>query len=443
VGVFKRREPGETVSVTLNNPPRGRIAISAIAYLDRVNMSIAGSSIQKEFGLDNTRLGWVFSSFVLGYALFQAPGGRLADRFGPRRILAIATVWWAVFTSLAAMVPAGIPGVLAMLLAVRFLLGVGEAMVFPACNRLVASWIPSQERGLANGLIFAGVGAGAGVTPPLITFILLHYGWRWSFWICAVIGLAAGLVWYLIARDRPEEHTWVKPAETKYIHSGMPKQKAPDGGEALPWSVILASRNVWALTVSYFAFGYVAYIFFTWFFIYLNRVRGLDLKASAIFGMLPFLAMATLSPLGGYISDRLTKRYGKRVGRCGISVVSMALAAGFIVFAMQAHDARVASIVLAGGAGALYLSTSCFWSVTADIAGHSAGSVSGVMNMGNQIGGTVTASLTPVLASAFGWPSSFLVAAALCLLGSLAWLLVDPYRILSQRALEDVIETTR
>ena len=172
-------------------------------------------------------------------------------------------------------------------------------------------------------------------------------------------------------------------------------------------------------------------------FIYLNKVRGLDLKASAIFGMLPFLAMATFSPLGGYISDRLTKRYGKRAGRCGISVVSMAVAAGFIVFAMQAQDARVASIVLAGGAGALYLSTSSFWSVTADIAGRSAGSVSGVMNMGNQLGGTVTASLTPVLAKVFGWPSSFLVAAALCVAGSLAWLLVDPERVLSRKALKD------
>jgi ACS family glucarate transporter-like MFS transporter len=110
---------------------------------------------------------------------------------------------------------------------------------------------------------------------------------------------------------------------------------------------------------------------------------------------------------------------------------------------MQARDARVASIVLAGGAGALYLSTSCFWSVTADIAGRSAGSVSGVMNMGNQIGGTVTASLTPVLASAFGWPSSFLVAASLCTVGSLAWLLVDPYRALSRKASMEVAETTR
>ncbi len=411
--------------------------ISAIAYLDRVNISIAGGSIQKEFGLDNVRLGWVFSSFVLGYALFQAPGGRLADRFGPRKILAIATTLWAVFTAIFALVPAGIPGVLAVLLAAEFLLGVAEAMVYPACNRLVAGWIPSQERGLANGLIFAGVGAGAALAPPLITYFLLHHGWRWSFWVCAALGLAAGLIWYAIARDRLDEHPWVKPPEADYIRSGLPDHAALESRETLPWSTILGSRNVWALTVSYFAFGYVAYIFFYWFFIYLNKVRGLDLKASATFGMLPFLAMATFSPLGGYLANRLTERYGKRVGRCGISVASMALAAGIIVFAMQARDARVASIVLAGGAGALYLSTSCFWSVTADIAGRSAGAVSGVMNMGCQIGGTVTASLTPVLAQTFGWSSSFLVAAALCLFGSLAWLFVDPGRALVPVARKD------
>ena len=430
----------------LMKPTRGRIrwlmvgwifAISAIAYLDRVNISIAGISIQRDFHLNDVQLGWVFSSFVLGYAIFQAPGGRLADRFGPRKILAIATAWWAVFTALVAFLPTGVPGALALLLAARFLLGVGESMVFPASNRLVAGWIPSQERGLANGLIFAGVGAGAGIAPPLIAFILLHYGWRWSLWICAAIGLAAGLVWYLIARDRPEDHPWVKPEELGYIRSGTLTAAATGDGEALPWHIILRSRNVWALTVSHFAFGYVSYIFFTWFFIYLNTVRGLDLKASAFFGMLPFLAMATFSPLGGYISDRLTKRYGRRVGRCGIPVVTMAVAAGFIVLAMQAQDARVVSVVLAGGAGALYLSTSCFWSVTADIGARSAGSVSGVMNMGNQIGGTVTASLIPVLAHHFGWPSSFLTAATLCLLGSMAWLLVDPNRVLSQSALKD------
>ena len=161
-----------------------------------------------------------------GTPCFRRPADALRTALDRGRILAIATVWWAVFTALVAFVPAGIPGVLALLLAARFLLGVGEAMVFPASNRLVAGWIPSQERGLANGLIFAGVGAGAGIAPPLIAFILLHYGWRWSFWICAAIGLAAGLVWYLIARDRPEDHPWVKPEELGYIRAGTPKAAA-------------------------------------------------------------------------------------------------------------------------------------------------------------------------------------------------------------------------
>ena len=132
--------------------------ISAIAYLDRVNISIAGQAIQKDFNMDDVQLGWVFSAFVLGYALFQVPGGRMADRFGPRRILLLAVIWWGIFTSLTAATPPSISFAIALLISMRFLLGVGEAVVYPASNSLVARWIPSAERGIANGLIFAGVG---------------------------------------------------------------------------------------------------------------------------------------------------------------------------------------------------------------------------------------------------------------------------------------------
>lgn len=408
-------------------------AISAIAYLDRVNISIAGSSIQEEFGFDDIQLGWVFSAFLVGYALCQAPGGRMADRYGPRVVLTFAVVWWAVLTSLAAMVPAGIPGALLVFLVARFALGVGEAVVFPASNRLVAGWIPSQERGLANGIIFAGVGAGAGVAPPLIAYIMANHGWRWSFWICALIGLVFGLVWHLIARNRPEEHPWVKPGELAHIRSGLPESAATTK-EVVPWRLILRNRDIRALTVSYSCFGYSVYIFFTWFFIYLNRERGLDLRASSFYGMLPFLAMATCSPLGGWISDRLSERYGKRVGRCGVAAASMALSAIFMALGMLTSNAQLASVVLAGGAGALMLSTSAFWSATADIAGRAAGSASGVMNTGNQIAGAVTASLTPLLANEFGWATSFLAAAGLCLLGGVAWFWVDPNRRLAAEA---------
>jgi len=147
--------------------------------------------------------------------------------------------------------------------------------------------------------------------------------------------------------------------------------------------------------------------------------------------MLPFLAMLVCCLLGGTINDRLTKSRGARLGRCGVAAVSMTLAAIFIACGSQLRGARLASVVLAGGAGALYLSQSSFWSVTADMAGSSSGSVSGFMNMGGQMGGTVTASLTPWIAARYGWTASFLVAAALCILGAVSWLFVNPLNSLA------------
>jgi MFS transporter, ACS family, glucarate transporter len=407
----------------------GLFILSAVAYLDRVNISIAGSSIAAEYHLSHIQLGWIFSAFLVGYALFQTPGGWLADRLGPRRVLTAGVLWWGIFTALTAVVSTKIAFAVLLFAAVRFLLGAGEAIIYPASNQFVSRWIPSAERGIANGLIFAGVGVGAGVTPILITHVMVRYGWRWSFWISAIIGLFAGTAWYFVARDTPEEHSHVSVPELTHIQAGRTAKSAADG--RIPWSTIIRSKEVLALTLSYFSFGYVAWIFFSWFFIYLAKVRGLDLKVSAFYTTLPFLAMAACSPLGGAISDKLTKLYGKRAGRCGIAVFGLLLTAVFLAFGSQVQSARLASVVLAGGAGALYLSQSSFWSVTADIAAGSSGSVSGFMNMGNQFGGALTASLTPAIASRFGWTTSFCVAAGLSVLGAAAWLLVDPERALA------------
>lgn len=411
----------------------GLFVLSAVAYVDRINLSIAGSSIASEFHLTNVQLGSLTSAFLMGYALFQTAGGWLADRLGPRRVLTGGVLWWGIFTALTTAVSPKIAFAVLCLAMVRFFLGAGEAVMFPASNQFVSRWIPSEERGIANGVIFAGVGVGAGVTPSLITYIMVHYGWRWSFWVSALIGLVAGTAWYLFARDAPEEHAHVSAAELEHIYAGRAVKSsansAASNGRVL-WSTILGNKVVWAVTLGYFCFGYVAWIFFTWFFIYLAKVRGLNLKASASYTTVLFLTMAACSPIGGAISDKLTKLYGKRIGRCGIAVFALFLTAIFLSFGSQVHSASLASIVLAGGAGALYLSQSSFWSVTADIASGSSGTVSGFMNMGNQFGGALTASLTPAIAARFGWTASFLVAASLCVLGALAWLIVDPTAIL-------------
>jgi ACS family glucarate transporter-like MFS transporter len=402
--------------------------LSAVAYLDRVNISIAGGLIAEEFHITNVQLGLVFSSFLLGYALFQTPAGWLADRFGARRMLFVGVLWWGLFSALTAGISTRMASALALLIVIRFLLGAGEAVMYPTSNQFVSRWIPSNERGIANGIIFAGVGIGAGITPPLISFLMSHYGWRSSFVLCAFIGLAAGVVWYLTSRDTPQSHHWVSSIELESIKRGLPEHQREGNstGSLLSWVAILSSRTIWTITLAYFCFGYVAWVFFSWFYLYLAKVRGLNLKSSALYATLPFLAMAVCSPLGGAIGDWITKRTNSRLGRCGISVLGFLLTAVFITAGSAAEDARLASVVLAGGAGSLYLTQSSFWAVSADLGGKSSGSVSGLMNMGNQFGGMLTVSLTPWLADKFGWNASFHAAAAVAALGAIFWLGVDP-----------------
>jgi ACS family glucarate transporter-like MFS transporter len=404
--------------------------LSAISFLDRTNLSIAGLQISSEFGLGNQRLGYIFSAFLIGYAGFQVPAGWLAIRFGPRLVISLGVVWWGIATALITLVPPGIPQIVLVLILIRFGLGAGEAVIYPAANQLVARWVPEHERGIINGIIFAGVGAGSGLTPPLLTWFILHHGWRSAFWFSAVVGVVAGAVWWWLARDAPEEDPNVSPAELNYIRAGLP-EKAPDANaaaEGISWRAMLRSPDLPALVISYFGFGYTAWIFFSWFFIYMAQVRHVDLKSSALISMLPFLSMTIGCLGGGWVSDRLTHAYGLRAGRCGLASVAFFVCAIFLVLGSRVQSPQLAGLILAGGAGALYVSQSSFWSVSADIAGHNSGVFSSMVNMGAQVGGAVTASLTPWVAERFGWTSSFGVAAALAVLGAFLWMTVHPER---------------
>lgn len=405
------------------------LVLSTIAFLDRTNISIAGPQIAKEFGIDNAHLGWVFSAFLVGYAGFQIPGGMLVHRFGPRRVLGYCVIFWGIFTVMTAMTPPRIAGALFLLIGVRVVLGASSAVMYPSANQFVERWFPIPERGKANGIVFGGVGLGSAMAPPVLTSIILAWGWHAAFWFCALVGLAAAAVWYAIARDAPEQHPWVPPGELEHIAAGRgdgntthePQQKSGS-----PWRKIFTSRVVLALTGSYFTYGYVSWIFFSWFYIYLAQVRGLSLKTSAVYSIFPFVAMTIGSLTGGVASDWLAHHWSQRAGRCYLPAFALLLTGALLAAGSTVENAIAATAVLACGAGSLYLSQSCFWSVTADYAGRHAGVVSATMNAGCQIGGAVTASLTPLIAAHFGWQASFLTATTLAVLGAAAWLTVDP-----------------
>ena len=363
--------PSETKRLETGVPIRYALVlwltvITAAAYLDRTNISLAGIEICKEFAITNVRLGWISSAFLIGYAGFQVPAGLLARRLGPRRSLALLGAWWAFFISLTALIPHGIVDALLVLLGVRFALGAGEATMFPATSQFVERWFPVQERGKANGLIFAGVGL-SGLTPPLVKEIILRYGWRASFGFSACLCATVGLVWFLASRDPPEQHPWVGDAERALIlrerrvtEAAADDDAASYGKHKIPWGKIFRSKAVLAITASYFSFGYVAWLFISWFYIYMAQVRGVNLKTSAVYTMLPFLAMTVGCLGGGVVSDWIVARKGLRQGRCLLPGIALALTALLLVLGSRVESAALAAVVadLAAALAALAASRS-------------------------------------------------------------------------------------
>lgn len=402
--------------------------LSAVAFLDRTNITIAGLQISKQYGLNDQSLGWIFSAFLIGYAGLQIPAGWLASRSGPRKVLTIGVLLWGITTAATAMLPSSIEHAVLVLIGLRLVLGGSESVIYPAANQFVARWVPFKERGRINGLIFAGVGAGSGLTPPLLNWLIGNYTWRAAFWFSAILGFIAAAVWWKTSRDTPEEHPALSRSELREIQESLGAVAVSAAKPVISWRAILRRRDLLALVAGYFSFGYIAWIFFSWFFLYMAQVRGFDLKSSANYAMLPFLSMTVCCLIGGVLSDRMTKRWGLRAGRCWLATAALIVTAAFLILGSQVQSPGLAGVILAGGAGALYISQSSFWSVSVDIADTNSGVFSSIINTGGQIGGAVTASLTPWIAQRYGWTTSFSIAAVLALFGALCWMTVHPER---------------
>jgi MFS transporter, ACS family, glucarate transporter len=400
------------------------VALAALTYLDRVCISHAGvtAAIKRELGLSDVQMSYVYSAFTLAYALFEIPTGAWGDRIGTRRVLTRIVVWWSSFTMLtAAAVSYG------WLLLIRFLFGAGEAGAFPNVARTFSRWFPVAERGTAQGVFFAGAHLGGGLTPLLVTALLGILPWRAVFVAFGAIGFVWALAWSVWFRDEPADHAAVSQKELKFIESG----RTPAASHRLDAAVlrrILTDRSLVALCLMYFTQAYGFYFNITWLPTYLAR-RGLTAQHygvwAGVLAGLPLILSAGADLLGGLTTDRLTRAYGLRIGRCGVGFASLLVAGIALIAGATAEDAIASALLIAlAGAADSFLLGSC-WGVCQDIGGPHAGLVAGCMNTAGQVG----AVLSPLLLPRFQDPAIPLcIAGGLYLAGALCWWFVNPHR---------------
>jgi len=446
-------------------------SLSMITYLDRVCISSGQSNLIHDLGLQSEAdLKWVFALFTLAYSLFEVPTGWLGDVIGPRKVLIRIVLWWSFFTALTGAIGMRVGGImlggLTTLAIVRFLFGMGEAGAYPNITRAVHNWFPFHERGLAQGTVWMSARLMGGLTP--LIWALLVEGLRWpgspsseaiggwiewraTFWLFGILGVVWCILFAFWFRDRPEQKSTVNAAELALIRSSAAESEA--GHARVPWLKLISSANLWALCIMYFCQAYGWYFYIT----YLPRFleEQYDVSRTSLLGAIykggPLWMGAIGCLVGGFITDWLVRKVGRRLGRKSIGALGhgACMVCFLLCPFMPTALTFFLAISFAGFSADLTMGSS--WATCQDIGRRYAAIVAGFMNMVGNFGGFVA-----ILISGFvldygkaihaqklgttsdllvgtglkdglmiGYQINFLVFAAVYVIGVLCWLRID------------------
>lgn len=427
-------------------------ALAVITYIHRAGFQSNSSELLRDLGMDVRALSAMTVAFMVAYGLFEVPWGRLGDRFGARHLLAAVALGGSAMTAavaLAAFLPRVAAAELGFLLAIRFLFGAFQAGTFPILSRLLADWLPTTERGAAQGLVWMCSRAGGVLAPVLMVRLFQRFGdWRTPL----VLGASLGLVWCAAVwpwlRSRPEQAPRVNAAELARIASGRPAKPAASHGRA-PWAAMLRSTNVWALWGMYGCLGYSGNFFLFLFANYLQDYRHFDKDTTMWLTIAPFACGVVACVAGGVVSDAIIRRTGsRRLGRRAVGAFGLAMAGALMLMTPWVSDVRWLAVLYGLTFFGNDLSMGPAWAAASDIGERHAGSLSGVMNMV----GSLTGALAIFIAGQFFHASAvaekagdlaahrldmalpFVFFAASYLLGALCWLRVDVTETIPQGA---------
>jgi ACS family glucarate transporter-like MFS transporter len=393
------------------------MAVTSAGYVCRVAVTVVAPSMMRDFGLTQTQMGTVFSAFLVGYTLFQAPSGWLADRVNARSIFLVLCAGWTLLTVLTALVGMrgfGIAMAIPQLWLIRAMFGVVAAPTYPTSGRTIAITFPPRLQARANSLVLASVGVGSAVTPLLLAPITSHYGWRTALGVAAALSAACGLLWRRFAPLQLHSSSWSaqrEAAATSDVSESSNEFAQP-----------LRSRSFWFLSASYLLQGYLGYIFVFWFYLYLVQVRHFEVLRAASFTALPWIATTFAIPLGGVCSDAAVIRWGANWGRRIVPLVALCAAAIFLVIGARTPSSLVAVAALTACTVLVLCTEGPFWATMTQLSGERSGIAGGTMNFGSNLGGMVSPALTPWLAQRIGWETALSLTAGLAVVAGLLWL---------------------
>ncbi len=316
---------------------------NAIAYVDRVNMSVAGKPIAHEFGLSPIALGYLFSSFLWAYVLMMLPGGRLIDRFGTHVVASVATAVWS-----AAQMATGVVGSFATMLVARLGLGVGEAPFAPVTYSSVRSWSPYTERGTAIAAISAGSSLGLAFGAPAVAWLIETLSWRWSFIITGAVGFVWVLAWLALV-STPEKTRWLPQAEREQIVAGRDAGVAPPSHGGVGYLGLIRCPAMWGLFISQGCLVYTVYLYMSWLPNYLQTARHVSMLGSGLYTSIPFLVASIVNIVANWAGDKLMTADAVRGGnrRYLVALCLLLTAVGLAIPLVQSLTAVITLVTIA------------------------------------------------------------------------------------------------
>ncbi|WP_312839148.1 MFS transporter [Pantoea piersonii] len=387
-----------------------------INYLDRANLSIANTTIAKEFGFSQTEMGLLLSAFLWPYALANLPAGWLVDRFGPKKMFSYGVGLWSTFTVLA-----GFVNGYSMFYALRVLLGISESPFFTSGIKITHRWFSDKERALPTSIINTGSQIANAVAPPILTILLLTLGWRGMFIAIGLAGIPLLLVWLKFYRN-PTEH------EEKEIHanSQLQQQSVPDGNgnNKASWGALFRHKTTWFMVIGNFSIMFTIWVYLTWLPGYLEKSLGFSLKQTGWLAAIPFFAGILGVLCGGTISDRFIRRGVKTITARKVPIVAgAALAACFVAPIPFVHSTTFSIVLLSIGYFFSQLPQGVIWTLASDVAPkEQVASLGAIQNFGGFLGAACAPIVTGIILDATGqFTNVFFLGASLLMLGALSY----------------------